>query len=98
MKDVEQKVISWAYDRNLIEGSDPKAQCLKTVSEVGELADNINKGDHNGAMDDIGDIMVTLIILSEQIGTSIEDCLRLAYNEIKDRKGKMVNGVFVKEA
>lgn len=88
----------WAEARNLIDGSDPKSQCLKTMSELGELADNLNKGRHEAAKDDIGDVLVTLIIIAEQIGTSLEECLDVAWDDIKDRRGKMINGVFVKEA
>lgn len=47
--------------------------------------------------DGIGDVLVTLIIVSEQLGLDIQDCLSAAYNEIKDRKGKLVNGKFEKE-
>ena len=47
--------------------------------------------------DDIGDIMVVLINIAERNGLTLEQCLEHAYNDIKDRKGKMVDGVFVKE-
>lgn len=94
---LEQKIIQWARDRNLIEGSDSKTQLLKTMSELGELADGINKGRYLEIVDGIGDVMVTLIIIAEQQGMSVEACLGAAYNEIKDRKGRMVDGVFVKD-
>jgi NTP pyrophosphatase (non-canonical NTP hydrolase) len=92
-----EKIITWAKVRGIFESSDPKTQALKTVSEVGELADNIAKGRHDAAKDDIGDIVVTLIILCEMIGTNLHECLEVAYKEISKRKGKMVNGVFVKQ-
>ena len=92
-----EKIVAWAKERGIFESSDPKTQALKTVSEVGELADNIAKGRHEAAQDDIGDIVVTLIILCEMIGTNLHECLEVAYNEISKRKGRMVNGVFVKE-
>lgn len=47
--------------------------------------------------DAIGDTLVTLIVVTEQCGLDLESCLQVAYNQIKDRKGKMVNGKFVKE-
>jgi len=90
-------VLNWATDRNLIEGSTPQAQFLKTVSEIGELADNLNKRRYEAAKDDIGDVLVTLIIIAEQIGTDLDDCLEVAWQSIKDRKGVMRNGVFIKE-
>lgn len=45
---------------------------------------------------EMGDIIVTLIILCEQIGIDLEECLELAYEKIKDRQGKTINGCFVK--
>ena len=90
------KITDWHYDRNLIHGSDDKSQFAKLVSEVGELADNIAKG--RDIRDDIGDIIVVLINIAERNNTSIRDCLELAWGDIKDRKGKMVDGVFVKES
>lgn len=67
------------------------------VSEVGELCDAIIKEDKNGQIDGIGDVLVTIIILSNQLGYDIEDCLEVAYNEIKNRKGETINGTFIKE-
>lgn len=91
------KILEWAKDRNLIEGSDPKSQLLKTMSELGELADGINKNRIEECKDGIGDVVVTLIIVSAQLGLDFDKCVAHAYGEIKDRKGKMVNGVFIKE-
>lgn len=96
-KQLNDLTLQWARDRNLIEGSDPKSQFLKTVSEMGELADAINKGSTEEQIDAIGDVLVTLIIVAEQLGLTLTECLAVAYMEIKDRKGKMINNVFVKE-
>lgn len=85
----------WHHQRNLIEGSTDKDQFLKLVQEVGELSDSLCKG--KDIRDDIGDIMVVLINIAERNNLSIEECLEVAYNDIKDRKGRMVDGVFVKE-
>jgi len=95
--DLVSSVITWAYARNLITGSTPDRQVLKLVEEVGELASGIAKADHKEIVDAIGDVLVVLIILSEQLNLNIFDALKVAYNEIKDRKGVMKNGVFVKE-
>lgn len=91
-------VKQWAADRNLIKGSTPHAQMLKTVEELGELAGAIAKNNREVQIDSIGDVLVTLIILSEQLHIDMSEALRFAYNEIKDRRGKMVNGVFIKDA
>lgn len=87
----------WAKDRNLIEGATPQAQMLKLTEEVGELAGAIAKGKRLEVLDGIGDAVVVLTILAAQHGISIEHCINLAYHEIKDRKGRMIDGIFVKE-
>lgn len=87
----------WAKARNLVEGSDPKSQMLKLVEELGELASGIAKDNQEEVLDAIGDVFVVLTILSLQMGWSISTPVSHAYNEIKDRKGKMIDGIFVKE-
>jgi len=89
------KTIQWHKDRNLIEGSTDAAQHTKLVEEVKELETNILLS--QPVIDDIGDCMVVLINIAERNGLSLFDCLSHAYEDIKDRKGKMVDGVFVKE-
>lgn len=86
----------WHHDRNLIEGADDKTQFCKLISEAGELATNLARG--NDMRDDIGDMCVVLINIAERNGYSLTECLEQAYNDIKDRKGRMINGTFVKEA
>ena len=85
----------WHHDRNLIDGSDDKSQFAKLIQEAGELSDNICKG--NDIKDDIGDMIVVLINIAERNDVSITDCVRKAWDDIKDRKGVMIDGVFVKE-
>ena len=85
----------WHHDRNLIEGATDKDQFAKLIQEAGELSDNICKG--NDVADDIGDMIVVLINIAERNGLTLTECVRQAWDDIKDRKGKMVDGVFVKE-
>lgn len=92
------KIRSWARDRNLIEGSSPQAQFVKLIEEVGELAEAIAKDKEAQFIDSIGDVVVVLTILAEQRGFLIERCIEQAWDEIKDRKGRMVDGIFVREA
>lgn len=97
-EELEQAVIGWAKDRKIIQNGTSNSQLLKAIAEMGELADAFNKGDRDGIKDGIGDVLVCLINFAEIEGLSIVDCLGLAYNEIKDRKGTLMpNGVFVKE-
>ena len=93
---VIQEIKQWAKDRNLHE-QDPKVQLSKLMEESGELARAILKDDLNEQIDAIGDITVVLIVLSMQLGLDYSKCVELAYNEIKDRKGKIVDGVYIKE-
>ena len=88
---------NWAWDRNLIDGSTHNAQMLKLMEEVGELAGGVCKGKADVIKDSIGDVFVVLTIIAAQMGWSIEECVQAAYAEIKDRKGRMIQGVFVKE-
>ena len=88
----------WAEERNLIDGSDRFRQMVKLIEEQGELASGIAKGNEYLVADSIGDMVVVLTILAAQSGTNIEWCIECAYQEIKDRKGRMIDGVFVKES
>ena len=91
-------VEQWHHDRNLIEGSTNKDQYIKLIEEIAEIGEGITKSDKNAIMDGIGDALVVLINIAAREGVELTDCLFYAYNEIKDRKGRMVNGVFVKES
>jgi len=88
---------SWANDRGLYDGGDPKTQALKLVEEVGETCRAILKEDTKEIIDGIGDCVVVLVNLAELTGTPIEKCIQAAYDEIKGRTGKMSNGTFKKD-
>ena len=90
-----EKIKQWHIDRNLIDGSTQKDQVMKLIQEVGELSDSVCK--QQDIRDDVGDIMVILINIVERAGISLDECLDVAYDDIKDRKGKMVDGIFVKD-
>jgi len=93
--DYEKMIGQWHQDRNLIKGSSDKDQFLKLMQEAGELSDSLCKG--KDIRDDIGDMMVVLINIMVRNNLTMEECLSVAYDDIKDRKGKMIDGVFVKE-
>ena len=97
---LQDEIIQWAEDRNMIKPDrlTGLAQLAKVTEELGELSAGINKNDEDKTKDSLGDILVTLIILSRALDVDLLDCLRGAYNVIKDRKGKTINGVFVKES
>ncbi len=95
--ELENKIILWAIARDLQHAENVKSQTLKTVEEVGELARAINKSERVDTVDAIGDITVTLITLCLQLDIDFTECLESAWNEIKDRKGKTIDGNFIKD-
>ncbi|MFD1335782.1 MazG-like family protein [Oceanobacillus iheyensis] len=92
VKNVEQ----WSIDKGL-DQADSSKQFLKVAEENGEIAAALARGDKKALKDGIGDELVTLIILGQQNGLTLEECLNTAYQEIAGRKGKMIDGVFIKE-
>ena len=86
----------WAVDRNL-HTADSSKQALKLGEEYGELCEGLSKGKPELIKDALGDMFVVMVILAMQEGLDFTECVEMAYEEIKDRKGKMVDGVFVKE-
>ena len=87
----------WAEQRGLYAKGDPKTQALKLVEEVGETCRAILKNNKEDVIDGIGDCVVVLTNLAELIDTPIEECVDRAWNEIKNRTGKMSNGTFKKD-
>lgn len=95
------KVNDWADERNLKQ-ADPNIQWMRITEEVGEIRDVLLKPtkftEPQAALKDaIGDTLVTIIVLAHQLDLDVTECLGIAYEEIKNRKGKMINGTFVKE-
>jgi len=87
----------WAIERDIYVNGDAKTQFIKLIEETGELSKAILKDDKNEFIDAIGDCVVVLTNLAAMKGLNIEDCVVSAYTEIKDRKGSMKNGTFVKQ-
>lgn len=102
MKNTEEieiftKIRDWATERGLLQKGDPKTQYIKLQEEAGELAQAILKAKEDEFIDAIGDCVVVLTNLAALKGYKIEDCVNSAYQEIANRKGKMVDGTFVKQ-
>lgn len=96
------KINHWADERNLKQ-ADPKIQWMRITEEVGEIRDVLLKPTkfnepQTALKDAIGDTLVTIIVLAHQLDLDVTECLNIAYEEIKNRKGKIVNGTFVKES
>jgi NTP pyrophosphatase (non-canonical NTP hydrolase) len=102
-----QSIRDWAKERGIYENGDVKTQFIKLTEEVGELSKAILKQDELEMIDAIGDIVIVLVNLTELAPLykgyteiekmTIEDCINSAYSVIKNRKGKMENGTFVKD-
>jgi NTP pyrophosphatase (non-canonical NTP hydrolase) len=92
-----EEVTQWANDKNILKPENSTKQMLKVMEEVGETAGALAKNNQVNLKDGIGDSFVTLIILAQQCGFTPTECLEAAYNEIKNRTGKTVGGVFVKD-
>ena len=80
-----------------IDRSHPQSQFVKVVEEIGEIAEGLAKKDTQMLMDGIGDTYVTLVALCATLGLEIDECVYHAYKEIENRKGEMIDGVFIKE-
>lgn len=92
-----QPIRDWAEQRGLYKKGDVKTQFIKLQEESGELAKAIIENNDSETKDAIGDMVVVLTNLAHLHGTTIEECVNVAYNTIKDRTGSMQNGSFVKD-
>jgi hypothetical protein len=111
LKNEFQPIRNWASERGIYDKGDSKTQCIKLFEEVGELSKAILNNDKEEMIDAIGDIVVVLTNLTELLPLykegenhygdieqmTIEDCINSAYKVIAERKGKMVDGTFIKE-
>lgn len=95
------KIKGWGRSKQL---HDCKSQLNKVIEEIGEIAHEITRNHYDlnaidqpdELVDALGDSFVTLLILSDILGVDPLDAMSAALEEIKDRKGKTVNGTFVK--
>jgi NTP pyrophosphatase (non-canonical NTP hydrolase) len=96
MQVLENKVRDWHMNRGLLD-TDAWAQFAALVEEVGELSTAMKHQDAEGIADAIGDMMVVAINIAMRHNLTLELCLQTAYNEIRDRSGRVVDGRYIKE-
>ena len=118
-EELDQLVISWGEEKDLIKEENIGKQFMKFIEEVFEFRDELTKSSYivdmkkqlrgqglnlhiDGSFTkslklEMGDILVTLIILSAQLDIDLVECLEMAYQKISKRKGKTIDGLFVKE-
>ena len=96
LEEYENAIIKWSRERGILDNSTAQIQGLKLVSEIGELCDNLAKG--RDCRDDIGDCIVVLANIAKMKGYTLKQCVGVAYNDIKDRKGYLnADGCFIKD-
>lgn len=87
----------WAAQRSLLDKT-PHVQFTKIVEELGETSAAYNKQKHTELVDSIGDLLVTIVVFCHQIGIDPQEAYNYAWQQIANRKGKTINGVFIKES
>lgn len=96
MNELVKLVEEWSKDKGLNE-SNSFVQYAKASEEFGEVGAALCRESYEDLKDGIGDVIVTMIILAQQNGMTVEECLAQAYGEIKGRTGKMSkDGSFIK--
>ena len=98
LEEFETKIVEWGTQRGILPDVDMFAQFNKTMEEIQELEQAILAQHKTEVRDAIGDIFVTLVMQTRAWDMDMNECVAQAWNDIKDRKGKMVGGQFVKEA
>ena len=104
---LKNEVLDWAKDKDLIHRKNSEKQFLKFIEEVFEFKaemDQVERIEHDKLREkytdrmklEMGDIIVTLIILCKQLDIDLFDCLNKAYKKISIRTGKTINGTFIK--
>ena len=96
--ELECAIEEWAKDKGILEKATSLKQAIKTLEEAVELIEAVADNDPEAIKDAIGDVAVTLIIQCKLRGITLEQCLEHAYVQIRDRKGEMVDGMFVKDS
>lgn len=95
---VVENIQQWGYDKGIIQAANPMAQWNKTQEEVNELKEAIEKKDREATIDAIGDVIVTVLLQAKIQKIDVTESLESVYDIISKRKGKLVNGTFVKES
>lgn len=96
MTELVNKVSKWGADKGFVRPENVQAQFIKTIEETGEMAGGLLRKDGATIIDSLGDMFVTVILLSDMCGIHPAEALSFAYSEIAGRKGIEVDGVFVK--
>lgn len=97
MDELEAAIIEWAKERSIFGPDIVTKQTLKAQEELGELSRAVLHMDNSEIKSELGDVLVTLVILANSKGWTAKECLEMAYLKIKTRKGKTINKTFIKD-
>ena len=97
LKNEFEPIRDWAKERGIFEKGNIDTQFEKLLEEVNELKDGIENKNDEEIIDAIGDCVVVLTNLANFIDVDIEYCINIAYKVIKNRKGVMKNGHFIRD-
>ncbi|MFQ3845085.1 MazG-like family protein [Staphylococcus pseudoxylosus] len=81
------------------EGKPSTINYISTLSNLGKKLQEFvtDESSHSETQAMISNIIYLLNLTAKENDTDLITCVQLAYDEIKDRKGKMIDGKFVKE-
>jgi NTP pyrophosphatase (non-canonical NTP hydrolase) len=96
LKELEMLIANWAEEKGLLNPDFAPKQFMKIQEELGELASAIIKENEDNEIEEFGDLLVTIIILSWQRNINLKYALNVAYNKIKERSGVVLKGSFIK--
>ncbi len=99
-EELEGSVIDWASKKGILDDYSQvrrEAQLRKFEEEATEFMDEVKSGNEDKVRDELGDVLVTLTIQANLWGLTLTECLSEAYNKISVRRGRMIDGVFVKD-
>lgn len=97
MEEIQELIIYWADQKGILFPENANRQLIKLQEELGEVAGAFLKGDSENLKLEIGDMLVVVTIFAEQNKLNLTECLQSAYNKIKNRTGKTINGTFIKD-
>lgn len=97
INDLTVRIYNWFDNKGL---HDPVMQFAKLNEEVGEMAHELTRGrkDSEEMKDSLGDVFVTLVGMAHHLDLDLSECINMAYQEIRYRKGKVIDGSFVKDS
>ena len=97
MRELKEKILEWGSNKNLLHYENRFKQYSKLQEESNELFVAMLDDNKAEIIDGLGDCVIVLTILAEQLGFDLATCVDCAYDEIKNRTGVTKNGTFIKD-